>query len=963
MAARLKNPSFRSWSLIAGSVGALLISSVALAQEPAPAEPEPAPAEGEAPPAEAAPAPAPAEPGTAPLDEPPAPTGAIEGEVVAEPGAPGDAAAGASDGEVGEVVVTVDRREKNVQKYAGTAAAFSEEQLSRVGIQNVRDLGSSVPGVVIGVQEGSAEIFIRGVGSNNNTELGDPAVALHLDGVYIPRPRGAGAMFFDIERVEVNSGPQGTLYGRNAVGGNVNIVSKRPKLGEFEAYGEATFGTYSTRIYNGAVNIPIGDKLAVRAAAWSEVHDPYWENAGPIWHLPGAESADSYAFRGQVKWEPTKEFSALVALDYIRERGTGWLGANFQGPLTREDDQDTPDRADDVAEPYDINDIDNPRRVYQRGMSPWYDLKHWGVRGDFSYDFGPLTAQALGSFRDMRYVQRNGGNAGLVYDGYEFDNTGAPADNFGGNFWDQGSRSVVGELRLFAPETSRFRWTVGAFAFHEDQDTFLGSNSDPANGFAGTEFPMPDTKGTSIAGYADGTFDVVKEFRVVGGIRVTHEKKGRHNGLFAIYGGFPNGGRFGTEGFQFQGANGRSLFSVPSDSTVTDRVNLFLDGIKSFGARDTVPQALCADPPEGQPRIVQNATGNFRCGENGINPALLQQEADFNAGVDGVGRPFDITATPQNNDVTNTFFDWRAGVEFDAAKDNLLYATVSTGHKAAGFNDTSTVDGALFDSDYDPESLIAFELGSKNMFAERHIRLNASAFYYRYSDQVFQTVVQVSPANPDIPGSTGSSAALSQNAASSNILGLDLDFTWSLPLGLEANVHALLMNATFGDGTTVNDSRLGFDIPRYLVDISGNWLPRTTPVTLNYALSQVIFSDVGNFDWTISGQTKLKQYMTPFNGDGNLLPRVDGEPDPTSDGYLDLTRPNGAARLTDVIPGYTRFDIGGGWTHPDGRITISGYVNNVLDTTYVQSLISTPSLNLRFFNPPRTAGVRFKVLW
>jgi iron complex outermembrane receptor protein len=949
MAARLKTSSFRTWTLLAGSVGALLISNAALAQDPAPAEPPPGEAEP-APPAEEPP-PAAEAPPTPPLEQAPAPTGAIEGEVVPEPGAPGAAAAGANDGEVGEVVVTVDRREKNLQKYSGTAAAFSEDQLERVGIENVRDLGSSVPGLVIGVQEGSAEVFIRGVGSSNNTELGDPAVALHLDGVYIPRPRGAGAMFFDIERVEVNSGPQGTLFGRNAVGGTVNIVSKRPVLGEFQAYAQATFGTYSTRGYTGAVNIPLGDKLAVRVAAWSEVHDPYWENAGPIYHLPAAESADSYAFRNQIKWEPSQAFTALVAFDYVRERGTGWLGANFQGPLTRTNDNGTPDdTTDDFPDPYNIDDIDNPRRIYQRGMTPWYDLKHWGVRGDLSYDFGPVTAQLLGSFRDMRYVQRNGGNAGVVYDEYEFDNTGAPADNASGNFWDQGSRSVVSELRFFAPETARFRWTVGGFFFHEDQDTFLGGNNDPANGFAGTEFPMPDTKGTSVAGYADATFDVVKEFRVLGGIRVTHENKGRHDGLFAIYGGFPgDAGRFGTEGFQFQGANGRTIFSVPLESTVEQRVNLFLDGVKSFGARDTVPQALCNDPPEGEQRLVINETGNFRCAF-GVRDELVNTPGSFG-----------INTTPQNNDVTNTFFDWRAGVEFDLAADNLLYFTVSTGHKAAGFNDTTTVDGALFDSVYDPESLLAFELGSKNLFAEKSVRLNASAFYYRYSDQVFQTVVQVSPPDPTDPDDPGSSSALSQNAASSNILGLDLDFTYSLPLGLEANIHALLMNAKFGDGTIVNDGRLGFDIPTYPVDISGNWLPRTTPVTLNYSLNQVIFTDIGSFDWTISGQTKLRQYMTPFNGRGNLLPRSDGEPDPTTPGFVALQA--SAARLTDEIDPYTRFDLGAGWTHPEGRLQISGFVNNVLDTTYVSSLISTPGLNLRFFNPPRTAGVRFKVEW
>jgi outer membrane receptor protein involved in Fe transport len=113
--------------------------------------------------------------------------------------------------------------------------------------------------------------------------------------------------------------------------------------------------------------------------------------------------------------------------------------------------------------------------------------------------------------------------------------------------------------------------------------------------------------------------------------------------------------------------------------------------------------------------------------------------------------------------------------------------------------------------------------------------------------------------------------------------------------------------------------------------------------------------------------------MSAFNGDGNLLPEVNGRipggpnPDnpavnlPTSGEYNLLVED--ASRLTDVVPAYTRFDLGAGWKHPDGRISVDGYVNNVLNVTYATSIISTPNLNLRFFNPPRTAGVRVRVDW
>jgi iron complex outermembrane recepter protein len=870
--------------------------------------------------------------------------------------------------ELDEVVVTVDRRSKSLQEYSGTAAAFSEHELSRIGISNLRDLASQVPGLQMGNQEGNTEIYIRGVGSDNNTELGDPAVALHLDGVYLPRPRGLGAMFFDIERVEVNSGPQGTLRGRNALGGSINIVSNPPRLAQYEANAEATVGTFATRRYQGMLNVPIGDKLAARVAAFSEVHDPYWENAGPVYDLRGAESSDSYALRAQIKWQPSSAFSALVGYDFTRERGTGWLGANFQGPLTRLSDNGTPgDPSDDTPDPLAPDEIENPRRIYQRGMQSGVDLKHHGVRAQLNYDAGPVQLEALLSYRDLRYQQINGSNAGVVYPGYTGD--ASTPDNFGSAYWDQASQSFVGELRVFAPDTARFRWTAGAFFFKEDQQTFLGQTTDQAVGFGGGEFPMPSTVGGSSAGFADGTFDVTESLRILGGLRITHEDKSRNGGLWASWSGFPGDAvtpvRFGTEGFRYKGL-GEPIHALPDNATVADRVNLFLDGIESFGARDSVPQYLCADPPaamagETQEPRLEKVDGHFRC-KSGINPSLLAQDAAYLADP-SQPQPFAIQAVAQNNEVDDVFVDWRVGAELDLAKDSLLYATVSTGHKSGGFNDTALNDG-LFNSEYGPEDVIAFEVGSKNLLLERRFRLNASAFIYRYRGQVFQTIVAVTPPDPD--GMGGSNTAVRQNAATSNVVGLDIDAVYSLPAGLELGLHALLMDARFGDGVVVNDSRIGFDVAEYPVDIGGNWLPRVSPLTLNYSVSQLIFSTVGSFDWVLSGQTRSTQYQTVFNGKGELLPATDGRvptnPDGSVVGSYAALQAN-PARLTDVVPTYSYFNFGVGWRHPDGRLSISGFVNNIANVAFATSIIATPGLNLRFFNPPRTAGLRVRVEW
>jgi iron complex outermembrane receptor protein len=899
-----------------------------------------------------------------PAPEPPAPEPLSDASAAAE--APEQALLAPS-----EVVVTVDRRRKNLQDYSGTAAAFSESQLSSLGVANVRDLPVMVPGLQIGTQESGTNIYIRGIGSDNNTELGDPAVALHVDGVYMPRARGVSAMFFDIARVEVNSGPQGTLRGRNATGGSINIITNQPNLDEVQANAQATFGNYSERAYEGMLNLPVvSGKLGLRVAAKSETHDPYWENAGPLYDLRGAQDANDYALRVTAKYRPMPALELTIAYDFTHEGGTGTIGANFNAALNRVDDAGTPlDTTDDSIIPFDPADVSNPRRIYERGIQPSARLNHQGIRAAATLDAGPVLFEALASYRDLDFKQFNGSSAGAVVPG--IDISGINPDNWGGSNQREGkSKSTIAELRAYAPDDQRLRWTVGGFFFYEKQSTFLGQVTDPVAAAGGAEFDMPSTIGWSGAGYADATFDVASALRVLGGLRVTKEHKDREGGFWGVWNGLPpNGsipaisnpnaslGRFGTEGFEYKGF-ARPNLSRASDS-VEDRVNLFLDGIRSFGARDEVPLALCNDPPAAaagepaNPRIALNDEGNFRC-QNGIRPEV---EAAPNI----------FSVTPQNNHVDNTFVDYRVGLEYDVGADHLLYATFSTGHKAAGFNDTqSFANVPLFNSEYGPEALYAVELGSKNVLLDRALRLNGAAFYYAYSGMQFQTIVPVEkdPDPTDNVGPPGS--AVRQNAAeTTQVFGADIDGTLRLPAGLEAQLHVLLMDARFSDGTYVNDSRLSLGSnSNAQVDLGGNWLPRASPATLNYQLSQLIFSAAGSFDWMIQGQTRGTHYFTVYNGDGTRL--VKPGPDflvAPADMAAYQAAVNNLQRFNDVQRTYTVFNVGAGWKHPDGRLSVSAFVNNVFNITYANTIISTNAINNRYYNNQRLAGVRVRVDW
>ena len=163
-----------------------------------------------------------------------------------------------------EIVVTADRREQSLQDYAGTAAVFQGDDLRARGIQDITDFNDELPGLTVANNGGNVEIWIRGVGSSNNTELGDPAAAFHYDGVYVPRPSGIGSAFFDIERVEVNIGPQGTLRGRNAMAGSVNAIAWKPGIGIWDAEIEAGYGNYDHAEFRGMINVPLGDNPEYR---------------------------------------------------------------------------------------------------------------------------------------------------------------------------------------------------------------------------------------------------------------------------------------------------------------------------------------------------------------------------------------------------------------------------------------------------------------------------------------------------------------------------------------------------------------------------------------------------------------------------------------------------------------------------------------------------------------------------
>lgn len=175
------------------------------------------------------------------------------------------------------IVVTAQKREQSLQDVSASVTAVGADLLATNGIDNIEDLQQLVPSITIGNDFNQAKIFIRGVGANTSTTGSNPGVALHVDGVVVARSEAQLTSLFDLERVEVLRGPQGSLYGRNAVGGSINLITAKPTA-DFSGYARGSYGNYNAYTIEAAVAGPITENIRFRLAGKTEDRDGFGEN-------------------------------------------------------------------------------------------------------------------------------------------------------------------------------------------------------------------------------------------------------------------------------------------------------------------------------------------------------------------------------------------------------------------------------------------------------------------------------------------------------------------------------------------------------------------------------------------------------------------------------------------------------------------------------------------------------------
>ena len=396
-----------------------------------------------------------------------------------------------------EVVVTAQRRAETSQRTALAITALSANQLQEQGVRTVTDLTTVVPGIQVGSTGGSVEISVRGIGSTNNTEVGDPAVAFNVDGVYMARPRSAAGLFFDLDRTEILRGPQGTLYGRNATAGSFNLITKKP-TDTFEASGQLELGNFSLVRASGVLNAPLSDKVAIRGAFQTEKRDGYTSGLNNNYN-----DEDAAAGRLHVLIKPTEDLSILLSADYFQNKGAGPasapLGQYAQG-----------------GDPYTFP-------ISKRGSN---DQKNYGFAAQVDWRLPFATLTYLGAIRDDDVDTVAGQGRGYPVGAVQPAGRCEPTTAVGclNLIFRSREEQQSHELRL-GDDRGRLKWVAGLYYFKEDNDVFF--NASPA-----VAFIQPNTFAESKAAFAQGTYSVTDRLRVTAGLRYTQDEKGRTGGTY-----------------------------------------------------------------------------------------------------------------------------------------------------------------------------------------------------------------------------------------------------------------------------------------------------------------------------------------------------------------------------------------------------------------------------------------------
>ena len=430
--------------------------------------------------------------------------------------------------ELEEIIVTAQKREQNLQEVGIAVTAFSSNQIRELGFTTTTDVVSMTPGLnytVPNAESSQINFFLRGVGLNDFADANENPVAVYLDEVYRPAMGGLSFQLFDIERVEVLRGPQGSLFGRNTTGGLVHYISKRPTR-EVDGYLSLTGGSESQIKFEGALSGPLGDTVTGRLSVATNTHDGYTENRGTG---PDYNETDAKAARAQLLFVPNDDFDALLSAYYSdndaavgawQHQATQLTADGVSVPLGLSEQTTSVDcNADGVSDAGDLRpapgtdcfgyrDIDGDPFAGEYDRNGKVEVETTGITLNMNWEIGNATLTSISAFQNVDRLQSEDTEAG-------------PFPLIQPTFIAE-TDTITQELRI-AGGSDTFRWLAGVYYFDNEVDahytldlTNLGFVFFDANYIQETD---------SLALFGQVEFDLSDQWTLIIGARGASEEK------------------------------------------------------------------------------------------------------------------------------------------------------------------------------------------------------------------------------------------------------------------------------------------------------------------------------------------------------------------------------------------------------------------------------------------------------
>ncbi len=429
------------------------------------------------------------------------------------------------------ILVTAQNRTQDVQDVPIVMDVIGAEEIASAGFSDANDLGKIAPAVQVVQDQGTVKITLRGIGTNSNDEAQDTSVVANIDGEYINRPNVLGVAIFDLDRVEVLRGPQGTLYGRNSTAGAINFITRKP--GDVLAFnGSVSYGKYNTVRADVGADLPLADGFGARVAAFYEDRDGYVSHPagygfGPFPAFAGGESDTNKAEGGRVTFafDNGGAFTANIAAEYAKREFTPQafafadLNAPGVGPTgpgcnATGFEQVATAYADTLCVPSQTNLLEGIDRGNY--ASPGFGLgkvEHdtWAVRGRMAYEFSPeATLSYTAGYREFSGNPNNFVTLPVAYRSYDFMDE---------------VQTQSHELRLNG-DANGIVYQVGAFYFREDLQSESGFLL-PIGGPNGTflSYFGRDISSESWSAFGQVEVPLSETITAVGGLRYTDNER------------------------------------------------------------------------------------------------------------------------------------------------------------------------------------------------------------------------------------------------------------------------------------------------------------------------------------------------------------------------------------------------------------------------------------------------------